>query len=145
MNFQSGRYTVGFIAPGAISNNYRLTCCLCGIRQSKAWYSKASLAALRQRVYREGNQILISNHAGLIRCCDCSGNPRQTERKCKICAELKSLDSFARNQRQYAEPVSVHCFLIHIYMCVDGDAWTVEFRTDQEWPFDRLAFLARTS
>ncbi|CAI7671944.1 unnamed protein product [Penicillium pancosmium] len=81
-----------------------LTCCLCGIRQSKAWYSKASLAALRQRVYREGNQILISNHAGLIRCCDCSGNPGQAERKCKICAELKSLDSFARNQRQYAEP-----------------------------------------
>ncbi|KAJ5984183.1 hypothetical protein N7481_006282 [Penicillium waksmanii] len=81
-----------------------LTCCLCGIRQSKTWYSKASLAALRQRIYREGNQILIANHAGLIRCCDCSGNPAQSERKCKICAELKSLDAFARNQRQYAEP-----------------------------------------
>ncbi|KAJ5755562.1 hypothetical protein N7533_005105 [Penicillium manginii] len=73
------------------------------------YFRRASLAALRQRVYREGNGILAANHAGLIRCCDCSGNLQQSERKCRICGAFKTLDSFAKNQRQHTEPTCVPC------------------------------------
>ncbi|EAW18877.1 uncharacterized protein NFIA_088330 [Aspergillus fischeri NRRL 181] len=75
----------------------RIKCGTCNKIRSSSNYSNRQLEALRHAILSHGvNVALTKNNA---KCRICSGN-QTVELKCCICDKIKSLDEFARAQRQ---------------------------------------------
>ncbi|KAH1498816.1 hypothetical protein LV164_005141 [Aspergillus fumigatus] len=75
----------------------RIKCGTCSKIRSSSNYSNRQLEALRHAILSHGvNVALTKNNA---KCRICSGN-QTVELKCCICDKIKSLDEFARAQRQ---------------------------------------------
>ncbi|GAQ06459.1 meiotic chromosome segregation protein P8B7.28c [Aspergillus lentulus] len=75
----------------------RIKCGTCNKIRSSSNFSKRQLEALRHAILSHGvNVALTKNNA---KCRICSGN-QTVELKCCICGKIKSLDEFAKAQRQ---------------------------------------------